>query len=151
MKPMTADARRENLQKLIDARFAGNRSAAAQALGLTSGRITQLLDVNEAFGERAARSIERKLKLPELALEDYGHGDQAREPAPAWSAPSPPSLRDALAVVVDAILAAPPMRIASVRAQLEHLASHPLMRDEVLAELEALLTPTANARHPPRG
>lgn len=52
---------------------------------------------------------------------------------------SPIALETALPVVVQAIANLPPARWASVRAQLEQLATAPEMRDDVLVELLALL------------
>jgi hypothetical protein len=43
----------------------GDRLVLRQRTGLTNGRITQLLDPNEPFGERAAMSLAKKLRLRE--------------------------------------------------------------------------------------
>mgnify|MGYP002379549710 CR=1 FL=1 len=61
-------------------------------------------------------------------------------PSPAASAvPGPPSLEEALRVVVEAITESPPARWPSVRAQFDQVASHPERIEEVLAELLELL------------
>lgn len=52
----------------------------------------------------------------------------------------PPDLAEALPVVLDVLMAQPPARWASLRAQLDQLMQHPEMRDDVLAELQALLS-----------
>jgi len=45
----------------------------------------------------------------------------------------------ALRVVLDALAPLPPLRWAAVRAQIDLLAAHPEMRDDVRAEIEFLL------------
>lgn len=50
-------------------------------------------------------------------------------------------VRDLAEQIADAICSLPPARWASVRAQLDTLATHPEMRDDVLPELRALLAP----------
>lgn len=62
----------------------------------------------------------------------------ANEPAGAHLKPGP-SAAIAIADVVAAIAALPPMRYASVRAVLDQVAQHPEMRDEAIVELCALL------------
>lgn len=62
---MEMDAyRKKRLQKLIDSRYDGSQQAFATAAGLSKGRVTQLLDPDDAFGERAAASLVEKLELP---------------------------------------------------------------------------------------
>jgi SOS-response transcriptional repressor LexA len=72
--------RRARLAKLIERQYAGSRADFSRASGLTGGRITQLLDPSEPFGERAARSLESRLGLPSR----YFDVDQLNntEPAP---------------------------------------------------------------------
>lgn len=63
--------RKRRLQALIDGKpFLGNQSAFAEKVGLTKGRITQLLDPSDSFGERSARSLVAALRLPD----DYFEG-----------------------------------------------------------------------------
>lgn len=50
------------------------------------------------------------------------------------------SLTRALRAVVDALLRMPGTRVVSFQAQLEHLADHPELHDEVVGELFYLLT-----------
>lgn len=62
--------RRERLRRLIATEFSGSRQAFCDASGLTEARLAQLLsdtyrDGREP-GEKAARSIEKKLKLPDF-------------------------------------------------------------------------------------
>jgi hypothetical protein len=56
-----------------------------------------------------------------------------------------PTIEQALPVVLTAITALPAARWASVRAQLDQLAQHPEMRDDVATELLSLLRPAADA------
>lgn len=50
--------------RYFSGRLQGDRAALIARTGLTKGRVTQLLDDNEPFGERAASSLARKLGLP---------------------------------------------------------------------------------------
>lgn len=63
---MDSTQRRARLATLIDKRFKGDRQAFLKKADLSKGRLTQLLDKNEAFGERAARSLEKRLGLPAM-------------------------------------------------------------------------------------
>lgn len=63
---MDSTQRRARLVALIDKRFKGDRQAFLKKADLSKGRLTQLLDADEAFGERAARSLEKRLGLPNL-------------------------------------------------------------------------------------
>lgn len=56
--------RRRRLQQLFEGpRFRGDRAKFTNQSGLTKGRVTQLFDSTEPFGERAARSLAEKLGL----------------------------------------------------------------------------------------
>lgn len=61
--------RKARLAKLIASRYKGDRAQLITESGLSGGRISQLLDPKEVFGERAARNLERKLGLPERWLD----------------------------------------------------------------------------------
>jgi hypothetical protein len=96
MRLMNSSVRRENFSRLITRRFDGSQANIAKALGLSSGRITQLLDNSNPFGERAARSIEEKLALPRGWLDK----DASAQPELLMSdVAAPPSLADALEVL----------------------------------------------------
>lgn len=55
--------RRQKLRELLSRQFKGDRGAFLTASGLTKGRLTQLLDPNEPFGDVAARNLEDRLHL----------------------------------------------------------------------------------------
>lgn len=55
--------RKARLAQLLERRFEGSRADLSRSSGLSGGRITQLLDPAEPFGERAARSLEERLGL----------------------------------------------------------------------------------------
>lgn len=74
--------RRQRLAQLIRTDYNNSRGELSRACGLSAGRITQLLDPGEAFGERAARSLESKLALPARWL-DQDPAVQNTEPLPA--------------------------------------------------------------------
>ena len=57
--------RRYKLAHLITTRFGGNRGAFLASSGLSKGRLSQLLDPNEPFGDVAARRLVHRLELPE--------------------------------------------------------------------------------------
>jgi len=63
---MDSTQRRARLVALIDKRFRGDRQAFLKKADLSKGRLTQLLDAKETFGERAARSLEKRLGLPAM-------------------------------------------------------------------------------------
>lgn len=64
------DVRRAKLAELLEGPpFNGSRSAFCVAAGITKGRLSQLLDTREAFGEAAARNLERSIGLPNLFLD----------------------------------------------------------------------------------
>lgn len=56
--------RRYKLRALIDTRFHGDRGAFLTASGLSKGRLSQLLDPDQAFGDKAARNLEDRLHMP---------------------------------------------------------------------------------------
>ena len=55
--------RRQKLRDLLEQRFKGDRGAFLKATGLSAGRLTQLLDPDEPFGDVAARNLEQRLQL----------------------------------------------------------------------------------------
>jgi len=62
--------RKKRLRELINVSpFNGSQSEFARAANLSEGRISQLLDPSESFGERSARKIENELRLAERYFE----------------------------------------------------------------------------------
>lgn len=62
--------RKKRLRALINAApYNGSQLEFARAVGLSEGRVSQLLDAKESFGERSARKIETELRLPERYFE----------------------------------------------------------------------------------
>lgn len=55
--------RRYKLAHLIRTRFSGSRGAFLSESGLTKGRLSQLLDPSQPFGDVAARNLEERLHL----------------------------------------------------------------------------------------
>lgn len=76
---MNAAHRRERLKDLLAKRFAGDRQTFLARAGLTKGRLSQLLDPAEPFGERAARSLEKRLALPKMYF-DAGQDSVSGQP-----------------------------------------------------------------------
>lgn len=72
--------RRSRLAQLIRSRYNDSKADFARAAQLSPGRVSQLLDPRETFGERAARSIEAKLDLAPRYF-DMESNDNT-EPAP---------------------------------------------------------------------
>lgn len=56
--------RRSKLRHLLDVQFKGDRGLFLKRSGLTKGRLSQLLDPNEPFGDVAARNLAERLQLP---------------------------------------------------------------------------------------
>ncbi len=55
--------RRHKLRLLLNTRFNGDRGKFLEKSGLSKGRLTQLLDPAEPFGDIAARNLEQRLEL----------------------------------------------------------------------------------------
>lgn len=72
------EVRRAHLVKVLTHRYANDRGRFLQDAGISKGRLSQLLQAGGVFGERAARSLERKLKLPHLSF------DSALDDPAAW-------------------------------------------------------------------
>jgi phage repressor protein C with HTH and peptisase S24 domain len=62
--------RREALKRLIDERFEGKQSDFARAIGRSASSVWQWLNGHRNVGEKVAREIERKLRLPRGYLDD---------------------------------------------------------------------------------
>lgn len=77
--------RKARLQALITGKpWLGNQAQFAVAAGVTKARITQLLDPNDSFGERAAKNIADKLNLSDRYFEEgFGGATESSEPPPA--------------------------------------------------------------------
>ncbi len=56
--------RRQKLRTLLATRFGNDRQRLLQAAQMTKGRLSQLLDPEMPFGDRAARNLEDRLSLP---------------------------------------------------------------------------------------
>lgn len=56
--------RKKRLQQLIETRFEGDRAKFQAEAFVSKGRVSQLLDPDEPFGEVAARRLAEKLNLP---------------------------------------------------------------------------------------
>lgn len=62
--------RKRRLRALIDGpQFKGSQLALATAVGLSEGRISQLLDPEDSFGERSAKKIATELRLEDRYFE----------------------------------------------------------------------------------
>ena len=55
--------RRYKLQQLLDTRFKGKRELLLSEAGISKGRLSQLLDPEQPFGDVAARNLEERLHL----------------------------------------------------------------------------------------
>lgn len=58
------EIRRKHLAALLASRFKGDRAQLCAAAGITKGRLSQLLDENEPFGDVAANNLAESLQLP---------------------------------------------------------------------------------------
>jgi len=56
--------RRSKLRHLLEVQFKGDMGAFLKKSGLTKGRLSQLLDPSEPFGDVAARNLAERLQLP---------------------------------------------------------------------------------------
>lgn len=73
--------RRSRLVELLRTRYNGERADLIRESGLSKGRIAQLLDPNQTFGERAARELERRLQLPDRWLDQTPISNTEAAPA----------------------------------------------------------------------
>ena len=55
--------RRQKLRLLLKQRFRDDRGAFLKEAGMTKGRLSQLLDDAQPFGDNAARNLEARLQL----------------------------------------------------------------------------------------
>lgn len=55
--------RRQKLKLLLEERYKSDRGAFLKASGLSKGRLSQLLDPEQPFGDTAARNLEDRLAL----------------------------------------------------------------------------------------
>lgn len=58
------ETRRKHLAALLASRFKGDRAQLCAAAGITKGRLSQLLDESEPFGDVAANNLAEALQLP---------------------------------------------------------------------------------------
>lgn len=72
--------RRRRLVQLLATRYKGDRAQLILDSKLSKGRISQLLDEKQPFGERSARDLEQKLGLPDrwLDAEDVSNTEPAQ-------------------------------------------------------------------------
>lgn len=139
------EIRRANLKALIDE--AGNQRLLSDIVDVAPAQISQWATAApnsktktpRVISDESARQLEKKMGRPRGWMDH----DHTRDPTPASTQPAAPSLAQALPVVLADLAALPPTRWASVRAQLDLLAGHPEMRDDVLAELQHLLAAPA--------
>ena len=97
--------RRSKLRHLLEVQFKGDRGAFLKKSGLTKGRLSQLLDPQEPFGDVAARNLAARLELP------AGYFDQMDAQTLQWavafdSLPQP--IKDKWAELVQMLGAQPP-------------------------------------------
>lgn len=71
--------RRYKLQQLLEGRFKNDRGRFVQESGLTKGRLSQLLDPEQPFGDVAARNLEERLHL------EPGHFDAMDAQTVEWA------------------------------------------------------------------
>lgn len=83
--------RRSKLRHLIEHKFGGDRGRFLTKAKITKGRLSQLLDPSEPFGDVAARNLAHRLNLPE------GYFDQMDAQTLQWAVAFdalPPNLKE---------------------------------------------------------
>lgn len=96
--------RRSKLRHLLDVQFKGDRGLFLKRSGLTKGRLSQLLDPDEPFGDVAARNLAERLQLP------AGYFDTMDAQTLQWAVAFdalPPAIKEKWAELVK-MLGAPP-------------------------------------------
>ena len=79
-----ADRRRTNLQAWMDKRKL-NQTSLASLLGVGRAYVSLLLQTDRAFGEKSARSIEEKLRMPRYFLDSDGQDPEVLD---KWDSPT---------------------------------------------------------------
>lgn len=82
------EIRRQMFLAYFQTQLKGDRAALIKRAKLTKGRVSQLFDESEPFGERAARNLAERLGLPETAF--LGMSAPADMPAPLIEEPLSP-------------------------------------------------------------
>lgn len=77
---MSDERRRQALRDYLRETLKGDRTLLIDKSGLSKGRIAQLLNPEQPFGEKAARELERRLGLPSEYLERRGRASVAPKP-----------------------------------------------------------------------
>ena len=91
--------RRKRLNELLKSpRFNGDRAAFLTSSGLSKGRLTQLLNPDQPFGDTAARNLCEALDLPAGWFEALLNNQQSPQPI-TTSAPATAKLEDTLAAL----------------------------------------------------
>lgn len=80
--PMKDAERRARFVAWFERVLKNNRAELMRRTGLTKGRVAQLVDSNQPFGERAAARLAIKLRLPEDYFERADEDKQAPPPPP---------------------------------------------------------------------
>lgn len=120
------ERRRAWLNHLVETRFKGDRAAFIKETGLTKGRVSQLFDPDQAFGERASLELARRITgLDETYFEN-----------PLWPSESNP-LEDSITAMTASlrqIHALDPTRFNSLRENVNALVksletTYQLLRD----------------------
>lgn len=139
--------RKRRLQMLIEAKpFHGNKSAYAERVGLSKGRITQLLDPDESFGERTGMKMAAALGLKdERYFERPMKG--AAELVPQDAEPVT-DVMQALTILAGALSMLDKPTRGGAASMLAMLATDPEQNEYTLAALGRLLSPTNLARIP---
>lgn len=150
--------RRERFIAYVDAHLKGSREALMAKTGLTKGRVSQLFDENQPFGDVAARNLAERLGLP-LDYFDRDHPPERpggtrfhyaavlqRPPAaaPAERAPPDDLVYRALKEVAASLQRMSPVQRAAATGALHHLLEDPSSWEEVAAQITRI-TDTGNA------
>lgn len=140
--------RKDRLRALIEGKpYAGNQAEFGRKAGLTKARITQLLNPDEPFGERAAESLCAKLELsPRWFEQGLATGEGEMQPAGTAQGSTlieqgsgEISLTRALEVVASALQGADALSQMQARPLLQHLMEHPDQAGQIAPRLAALL------------
>jgi len=136
------DERRLRFAAYFAQRFKGDRARFMLATGLTKGRVTQLFDVDEPFGELAASRLAEKLKLPR----DYFERDHAAVDVDVTEPPMTPKEHKWLQAFRDL----PPQRAdAKLKAVLEEAQEFRDYAEAVLSKKREPLHPSVNDESSP--
>ena len=151
--------RKAKLKALIGSKpYEGNQAEFGRKAGVTKARITQLLDENESFGERAAQSLCDKLELSTRYFENgfiaITENYEITQALKTSALPHPaPSLADTLTQLGQVIAASDELTRDQLKPLFTRMLDEPQRAPEIIKRIESTINssggsaPATNVGH----